>query len=533
MLHFSRWKIWAIVASCVLSILLVAPNFVPRSTLAQLPDWIPHRQMTLGLDLQGGAHLLLEVDTQAMVKERLDVLRDDVRRVLREDKIGYSGLGIQGTTVQVRITDTTKVDDAEKKLRGLIQTLSDTVFTGNKVVDVDVVRGADGLFRLTLTEPGLEFRSRKVVEQSMEVVRRRVDQLGTTEPVIARQGGSRLLVQVPGLQDIDRLKDILRQTARLTFHMVAGVGQQAIEGSRPADTEVLMTRDDPPVPVLVEKRAMLTGEELVDAQATFSSQSSEPVVSFRFNTSGAQKFAQISQQNVGRPFAIVLDKDVISYPVIREPILGGSGQISGNFTVQGANDLALLLRAGALPADLTIVEERTVGPGLGADSIAAGKLAAAVGTVLVVLYMIGNYGLFGVFADIAVVLNIVMLMAVLSLLQATLTLPGIAGIVLTIGMAVDANVLIYERIREEQKLGRSAISSIDAGFSRAMGTIVDSNLTTLIAAVVMFFLGSGPIKGFAVTLGVGILTTLFTAVTVTRLMVALWVRKVRPTRVPI
>ena len=533
MLHFSRWKIWAIVASCVLSLLLVAPNFVSRATLSSLPNWVPHRQVTLGLDLQGGAHLLLEVDTQAMIKERLDVLRDDVRRVLREDKLGYSGLGIQGTTVQVRVTDLTKIDAAEKKLRGLIQNLSDTVFTGTTVVDTEVVRGEDGLFRLTLTPAGLEFRSRKVVEQSMEVVRRRVDQLGTTEPVIARQGSNRLLVQVPGLQDIERLKDLLRQTARLTFHMVEGVGQAAIEGTRAPDTEVFMTRDDPPVPILVQKRAMLTGEELVDAQASFSSQSSEPVVSFRFNTSGAQKFAQISQQNVGRPFAIVLDKDVISYPVIREPILGGSGQISGSFTVQGANDLALLLRAGALPADLTVVEERTVGPGLGADSIEAGKYAAIVGTILVVFYMIGNYGLFGVFADVAVVINIAMLMAVLSLLQATLTLPGIAGIVLTIGMAVDANVLVYERIREEQKLGRSAISAIDAGFSRALGTIVDSNLTTLIAAVVMFFLGTGPIKGFAVTLGVGILTTLFTAVTVTRLMVALWVKKVRPTRVPI
>lgn len=533
MLHFARWKIWTIVASCVLAFAFVAPNFVSRETLKTLPGWLPHRQMTLGLDLQGGAHLLLEVDTQTMVKERIDQLRDDVRRVLREEKIGYTGLGAQGMTVQVRINDAALVDKAATKLNGIPQNLSDALLTGNRVVDIEIARGENGLFRLTLTPAGLEFRTRRVVEQSMEVVRRRVDQLGTTEPIIARQGGNRLLVQVPGLQDIDRLKDLLRQTARLTFHLVEGTGPAAVEGTRPADTDVLYTRDDPPVPVLVQKRAMLTGEELVDAQATYSQQTNEPVVSFRFNTSGATKFAQITQANVGRPFAIVLDKDVISYPRINEPILGGSGQISGSFSVQSANDLALLLRAGALPADLTIVEERTVGPGLGADSIAAGKLAAAVGTVLVVLYMIGNYGLLGLFADVAVVINIVMLMAILSLLQATLTLPGIAGIVLTIGMAVDANVLIYERIREEQKLGRSAISAIDAGFSRAMGTIVDSNLTTLIAGVVMFILGTGPIKGFAVTMGIGILTTLFTAVTVTRLMVALWVKKVRPTRVPI
>lgn len=535
MLHFARWKIVVIVASIVASIAFVIPNFVSRETLARLPGWIPHRQITLGLDLQGGAHLLLEVDTTAMLKERVEVLRDDVRRVLREDRVGYSGLGVQGgTTVQVRITDSAQLERAEKKLRTIPQNLSDALFSGNSVQDVAIAKEEGGIFRLTLTPAGLDYRTRRVVEQSMEVVRRRVDQLGTTEPVIARQGGNRLLVQVPGLQDIERLKGLLRQTARLTFHMVEGTGASVADATnRSPETELLYSHDDPPVPVLVQRRAMLTGEELVDAQAGFDSRTSEPIVSFRFNTSGAQKFALISQQNVGRPFAIVLDKDVISYPVIREPILGGSGQISGNFTVAGANDLALLLRAGALPADLTVVEERTVGPGLGADSIAAGKLAAMVGTVLVVVYMIGNYGLFGVFANIAVVLNVVMIMGILSVLQATLTLPGIGGIVLTVGMAVDANVLIYERIREEQKLGRSAISAIDAGFSRAMSTIVDSNLTTLIAAGVMFFLGTGPIKGFAVTLGIGIMTTLFTAVTVTRLIVALWVKRVRPTRVPI
>ena len=534
MLHFPRWKILLIVASMIASVAFLVPNFISRDTLAGLPGFLPHRQITLGLDLQGGAHLLLEVDTTAMLKERVEVLRDDVRRALREEKIGYSGLGVQGgTTVQVRVTDTAQIERAATKLRTIPQQLTDSLFSGTTIVDVEVVKDEGGVFRLSLTQQGLDYRQRRVVEQSMEVVRRRVDQLGTTEPIIARQGGNRLLVQVPGLQDIDRLKDILRQTARLTFHLVEGTGQQVLEGTRPADTDVLYSQDDPPVPVLVQKRAMLTGEELVDAQAGFDSRTSEPIVNFRFNTSGAQKFALISQQNVGRAFAIVLDKDVISYPVIREPILGGSGQISGNFTVQAANDLALLLRAGALPADLTVVEERTVGPGLGADSIAAGKLATGIGTVLVVVYMIGNYGLFGVFANIAVVLNVVMIMAILSVLQATLTLPGIGGIVLTIGMAVDANVLIYERIREEQKLGRSAISAIDAGFSRAMSTIVDSNLTTLIAAIVMFFLGTGPIKGFAVTLGIGIVTTLFTAVTVTRLIVAIWVKKVRPTRVPI
>ncbi|MEJ1159482.1 protein translocase subunit SecD [Prosthecomicrobium sp. N25] len=533
MLYFSRWKIIAIVILCLAGILLTIPNFFSREQLSHLPGWIPKRQMTLGLDLQGGSNVLLEVDSQGIVKDRLEVLRDDVRRVLREDRIGYTGLGIQGNTVQVRVSDAAQTDRARGKLEGLIQNLADSLLGGNRVFDITVESPEPGVFRLSLTQAGIDYRIRRAVEQSIEVIRRRVDQLGTTEPLIARQGANRILVQVPGLQDTDRLKNILQQTARLTFHMVEEVGAGALQGTKSADTEVLYSTDDPPVPVLVQRRAMLTGEELVDAQASFDQRTNEAVVSFRFDTSGAQKFALISQQNVGRPFAIVLDKDVISYPTIREPILGGSGQISGNFTIQSANDLALLLRAGALPANLTIVEERTVGPGLGADSIEAGKLATAVGTVAVIAFMTASYGLLGLFANLAMIINVCFTFAILSALGATLSLPGIAGIVLSIGMAVDANVLIYERVREEQKLGRSAISAIDTGFTRAIGTITDSNLTTLIAAAVLFFLGTGPIRGFAVTLAIGNITSFFTAVTVTRLMVALWVRHYRPARVPL
>ena len=533
MLHFARWKIWAIVASVLLGVAFVVPNFISRETLKTLPGWLPHRQMTLGLDLQGGAHLLLEVDTQTMVKERIDQLRDDVRRVLREEKIGYAGLGAQGSTVQVRINDATQIDKAATKLNGIPQNLSDALLTGNRVVDVEISREEGGLFRLTLTQPGLELRTRRVMEQSMEVVRRRVDQLGTTEPIIARQGSNRLLVQVPGLQDTGGLKMILSQTARMSFHMVEATGQGALDGAKQTDTEVLYTRDDPPVPVLVQKRALLTGEELQDAQASYSQQTNEPVVSFRFNTSGATKFAQITEANVGRPFAIVLDKDVISYPRINEPIRGGSGQISGNFTVQSANDLALLLRAGALPATLTIVEERTVGAGLGADSIATGERAAIIGIAGVILYMLANYGLFGLFANVAVLVNVLFTVAILSIFQATLTLPGIAGIVLGVGMAVDANVLIYERIREEQMLGHTPVAAIDTGFRRAIATITDTNSTHLIAALVLFFMGSGPIKGFALTLAVGTVASFYTAVTVTRLMVSQWLRWTRPSRVPL
>jgi preprotein translocase subunit SecD len=362
-----------------------------------------------------------------------------------------------------------------------------------------------------------------------------VDELGTVEPLIQRQGADRVLVQVPGLQDPGRLKELLGKTAQLTFRMVdmSMSAQQALETRPPAESDVLMSSDQPPVPYLIERRVVVSGEDLVDAQPGFDQRTSEPIVTFRFNNNGARRFAQATQQNVGRPFAIILDNEVISAPVIREPILGGSGQISGSFTVQQANDLAILLRAGALPAPLNIVEERTVGAGLGQDSIEAGKLAAYVGTALVVVFMLATYGLFGIFAVIAVFVNVGMIFGILSLLQATLTLPGIAGIVLTVGMAVDSNVVIYERIREEFRGGRSALTAVDAGFKEALRTIVDANVTSLIAGLILFYIGTGPVRGFALTLSIGIITTMFTAYTLTRLMIATWVWWMRPTRIPI
>jgi len=337
------------------------------------------------------------------------------------------------------------------------------------------------------------------------------------------------------LQDPTRLKQLLGKTAKLDFRMVDTTisPQQAQESRVPPEDEILDSASQPKVPYVVEKRVLVSGAELTDAQPGFDPRTSEPVVNFRFNTSGARKFAQVTQENVGKPFAIVLDNEVISAPVIREPILGGSGQISGSFTVQSANDLAILLRAGALPAPLTIIEERTVGPGLGADSIAQGKISSYVGASMVVFFMLVTYGLFGLFANVAVAVNVAMIFGVLSMLNATLTLPGIAGIVLTVGIAVDSNVLIYERIREEVRGGRTPINAIDAGFTRALATILDSNITTFIAAAVLFYIGTGPVRGFAVTLGVGILTTVFTAFTLTRLIVAFWVRWRRPQRVPI
>jgi preprotein translocase subunit SecD len=353
--------------------------------------------------------------------------------------------------------------------------------------------------------------------------------------LIQRQGADRILVQVPGLQDPTRLKELLGKTAKMEFRMVdtSVPADQAQKGSLPPEDDLLLSATSPKVPYVVKKQVLVSGGELSDAQPGFDQRTGEPVVNFKFNSAGSRKFAQATAENVGQPFAIVLDSEVISAPVIREPIPGGQGQISGSFTVQSANDLAVLLRAGALPAPLTVVEERTVGPGLGQDSIAKGERAAYVGSIMVIVFMLVTYRLFGVFANIAVVINVAMIFGLLSLINATLTLPGIAGIVLTVGIAVDSNVLIYERIREELRGGRTAISAIDAGFKRALATILDSNITTFIAAAVLFYIGTGPVRGFAVTLGIGILTTVFTAFTLTRLIVAWWVWWKRPHSVPI
>lgn len=537
MLYFSRWKITGILLTIVLGLAVLVPNFLTAEQLQKnWPSWLPGRQIVLGLDLQGGVYLLYEVDTADYQAKRLKGLENDVRLAMRQEpRIGYTGLGVQNGAVQVRIRDADKIEEAGTRLQNLLNPLSNALLGGTGVTEFQLDTGADGVYRLTFTEAGLSQRLAKVVDQSIEVIRRRVDELGTTEPSIQRQGSERIVVEAPGEKDPARLKDIIGRTAQLTFHLVdvnASI-EDATKGLLPPGTILLDSRDDPPRPYVVEEAPLLTGEDLTDAQEAFQQQTNEPVVSFRLSTTGAAKFAQVTTENVNRPFAIVLDNEIISAPVIREPITQGSGQISGNFTVESANDLAVLLRAGALPAKLSVVEERTVGPGLGADSIAAGERAALIGAVAVAVFMVLSYGLFGLFANVALVVNVVLIFAVLTLLQATLTLPGIAGIVLTMGMAVDSNVLIYERIREEQRLGRSAIPAIDAGFQRAFGTIVDANITTLIAAGVLFQLGSGPVKGFAVTLTIGIVTTMFTAITFTRLIVALWVRRRRPTVVPI
>jgi preprotein translocase subunit SecD len=494
MLYISKWKATAILLTALICCLLAVPNFFPESTVKRWPEWA-QRHIVLGLDLQGGSHILLEVDANDVRRQKLMALQDDVRRVLREARIGLTRAPvIRGNSVEVAIREN-DLQQGVAKLRELAQPLGGFLgSTGARSVDIENVGG--GVVRLSPTEPALLERIRQVVDQSVEIIGKRVNQLGLVEPSMPVE--------------------------------------QALQGRPPPESEIVYgSKAENRQPYLLEKRVIVSGDELTDAQPGFDQRSSEPIVTFKFNTSGARKFAQVTQENVGRPFAIVLDDEVISAPVIREPILGGSGQISGNFTVESANNLAILLRAGALPAKLTVIEQRVVGAGLGQDSIEKGKLASYFGAALVVVFMVVTYGLFGVFASIAVAVNVGMIFGILSLLNATLTLPGIIGIVLTIGIAVDSNVLIYERIREEVRTGRTPITAIDAGFTRALATILDSNITTFIAAAVLFFFGSGPVRGFAVTLGIGIVTTVFTAFTLTRLIVAWWVRWARPRQLAI
>jgi protein-export membrane protein SecD len=534
MLYFSRWKVALILAVVFIGFAATIPNFFSKETLGAWPDWMPKRQIVLGLDLQGGAYLLYEVDRQDYIEKRLRALTADIRRtLLTNPRIGYTGLGARDDVVQLRIRDLDKLGDVRQRLEQLRNPITNTVLGGVSSYEFDLSVSDDGLVRMTLNQDGVEERLRGVVQQSIEVIDRRLNLLGTVEPSIQRQGSDRIVVEAPGLGDPARLKAIVGQTAQLTFHMVRSQVATGEQTTPEPGTVTYESEDEPGVSYVVDDTPLMTGEDLTDAQTSFDQTTNEPVVNFRLSTTGGRKFAEVTTQNVGRPFAIVLDDKVLSAPVIREPIIGGSGQISGNFTVESANNLSVLLRAGALPAKLTIVEERTVGPSLGEDSIRAGLLATIVATVAVVVFMIVCYGLLGLFADVALVVNLFLMLGLLSLLGATLTLPGIAGIVLTTGMAVDANVLIYERMREEAHAGRSTLNALDTGFSKAFATIVDSHLTALIAAIALFWLGSGPIRGFAVTMALGIICTLFTAYLVTRLIVAWWVQIARPKTVPL
>ncbi|TNE34302.1 MAG: protein translocase subunit SecD [Alphaproteobacteria bacterium] len=519
---FPTWKIIVVALVCAFGVIYTLPNFVSRATLDKLPEWVPSEQINLGLDLQGGSHLLLQVDTKAVVSKMLESMVDATRDNLREsgDNVGYRNLTHDATKVSFTLRNPADADKARERLSSLSTRMS------NGQLSAAIHIGDDGEVTITPSEAAIDARISAAVDQSIEIVRRRVDETGVNEPAIQRQGRDRILVQLPGVGDPDRIKRLLGETAQLTFHLV-DLNASAAPGARvPPGSKRLPSIHKGGPDYIVKNRVMVSGENLEDAQATF--QQGQPVVSIRFDGLGGKQFGRATTDNVGKPFAIVLDDKVVSAPRINEPILSGSAVISGGFDVKGAQDLALLLRAGALPAPLNILEERSVGPDLGADSIAAGKIAGVIGVVAVAVFMVATYGLFGVFADIALAMNIFLIMSVLSVLGATLTLPGIAGIVLTIGMAVDANVLIFERIREEVRVGKSPFNAIQSGFARAFTTIIDANVTTGIAALILFVMGSGPVKGFAVTLFIGIISSMFTAIMLSRMLISFWMERKRP-----
>ncbi len=516
-MYFSRWKAWTIWIVSILSLLIAAPNLVSEATLQQhLPSFVPARQVSLGLDLQGGSHLLLQVDLAAVERDRMANMVDTIRADLRRENIAFSGITQDGPQITLKLNDGVDRDKARRAIESADP-------------ELNVALAPDGVMTLTLKPAAIIAKRNAALQQSIEIIRRRVDETGTKEPRIQQQGTDRILVQLPGVREPDRIKALIGTTAKLTFRLVNTDASPT--GRAPVGAEILPSeRGEQAGAYVVNKRVMVSGENLVDAQPSF--QEGQAVVSFRFDSVGARRFADATTENVGKPFAIVLDNKVISAPVIREPITGGRGIISGNFTTQSASDLAVLLRAGALPAPLKIIEERTVGPDLGADAIRAGLYSVLGGLVMIMAYMIISYGTFGFFAVVALIFNLIMTIAALSLLQATLTLPGIAGMLIAVGLAVDANILINERIREETRLGRSAIASIDSGFKRAFATIVDANLTTMIKMVLLYALGSGPIKGFAVTTTLGILTSMFTATVMVRYMMSLWYARNRPSKLP-
>ncbi|MBL24101.1 MAG: protein translocase subunit SecD [Rhodospirillaceae bacterium] len=520
MLKFPTWKKVLILVVCGLGVLYSLPNFFKEGTFDLGSDWLPGKRMNLGLDLRGGLHLLMDVDVDSVFKQQMENLKSTVRIALRAAKARSSGIAIRGNSVLFKLNDPNKIDAVRERLRENV---------GNLEFDVD----DNGAFEISYSQQFRIDQKEDILNRTVEIIRIRVDPDGTLDAAIQRQGEKRILVQVPGGDET--IKERFKP-AKLTIQKVNRM-QLCTEAPKRArgGTQILRSDDTAeggaPICYTVEKRVRVGGEHVTDAAATYHE--NRPAVSFRFDTVGARRFCRASRENVNRQLAIILDSKVISAPVINEPICQGNGVISGNFTIKEAQNLALLIRVGALPAGVTFLEERSVGPGLGRDAIEAGKTASIIGFVLVLIFMVVVYGRFGIMADVALFVNVGLLVALLSALQATLTLPGIAGIVLTVGMAVDANVLIFERIREELLSGRTPMNAVEAGYSRALVTIIDSNLTTLIAAVLLYAFGSGPVQGFAVTLTFGIITSMFTAIMVTRLMVVTWLRAKRPTEMMI
>jgi len=514
------WRLIAYAMIIVAGVLTALPSLFTPQQLSGLPDWLPKQQVALGLDLRGGAHLVLEVDAKALINERVQDLLRETRRVLRDAKVDPQSVRRDGDTVIVTLADAgarTAAAAALKNLSGVGQ------IAFGQVSEVEVAAQGENTLRVTLTKAGVDARVTAAAEQSLEILRLRIDEIGLAEPTLQRVGSDRILIQLPGVQDPKRINQILRTTAKMTFHMVRDADVTRV----PPPGIVIRDGQEPGERYAIEERAMLSGERLSDAKLGFDAITGEPVVTFAFDAVGARQFADITKNNVGRPFAILLDDKVLTAPVIQTPILGGTGQIVGNFTAESASDLAALLRAGALPAPLTVIEERTVGADLGADAIESGIATGLLGFALVFVFMTMLYGRWGLIANFALAVNVILTFSVLSLLGATLTLPGIAGIVLSIGLAVDANVLINERIREETRKGLSAMAALDAGFKRAFATITDSNVTGLIATLLLFMFGTGPVRGFAITMGLGIAISMFTAVTVVRVIMTEVVRRRR------
>lgn len=514
----SRWVLVTYTLIILFGLLAALPNVFPPAQLERMPGWFPKQQMTLGLDLRGGSHLVLEVDADALKADRLKSLVAEARALLRKERVAGTVRQVGGGVV-VSVSDEAARAGIVKQLRDLATPVANGGF-GAQVSDIEMTTEGERI-RLGFSEAGFRDRLNQAIDQSLEIVRQRVDQVGVAEPTIQRVGADRILVQLPGLNDPTRLRELLGSTAQMSFHMVADV----VPGTRPPAGVSLLPEEKTGRTVAVEDRVALGGDHLTDARAGFDQRTNEPIVSFRFDTSGARQFARITSQNVGKPFAIVLDGKVLSAPVIREPITGGTGQISGSFTVEDTVVLSALLRAGALPVPLVVIEERTVGPDLGGDVIEMGVVTGLAGFAAVVVFMVALYGGWGLFANFALFLNVALTVGLLSLLGATLTLPGIAGIILGIGLAVDANILINERIREEARAGASAFAAFDRGFSRAYSTIVDANVTSLIATGLLFLFGSGPVRGFAITMMIGISVSMFTAVAVVRILMTEWVRR--------
>ncbi len=524
-MRIPKWKVFLILGTCFLGVLFLIPNFLNKDTIKQMPSFL-QKQLVLGLDLQGGSQLLMEVDLKGALRDRMLSEVDEIRSVLRKGKFGYLNLAVIGDKENPAISFTARDPENIEKIKKALLELNNHF--------IPDIQGS--IFKIKYSDAYIEERNRSVLDLSIGIISRRIDEDGTKEISVQRQGDSRILIQLPGVANPEDAKAILNRTAKMNFHMVDDSAsiEDAIKGKLPPGTELLYEerKGGQPIPCIIKKTPFLSGENLVDASVG-SDPEAGISVNLKFDATGGRKFGLATRENIGKRFAIALDNKILSAPMIQSAIEGGSGRITGRFTVEEAAQLSLLMRSGALPAALTVLSENTVGPDLGADSIYDGKKATLISIALVAVFMVIAYSLFGFIANIALIFNIILLIAGMTLIQATLTLPGIAGIALTIGMAVDANVLIFERIKEEIRNGRKLITAIDLGYNRAMATIWDSNITTLFGAALLYIFATGPVKGFAVTLAMGIVISMFTAVSLTRVITSWWLSIAKPKKLPI